>query len=192
MKLNPQLKELTIYGCLQITSLLWENIANFTPNLEKLSFESSFGMLIAHISNFRKLKSLIVKSISEVLSIDLIDALIENNVPLEELGMLGKYPLTNALNVPRLKLLKKLCLLQMTEEKLIEYVKALPALKHMIALKSPGITVNGIIEALQHGKELSLLVVDTKQFVLDLNGYNSILNLAKGRQVYKYSSIYIY
>lgn len=187
LKLNPQLKCLVIEFCSQITPLLFENIATFAPNIEKLSIwlsnnrSSGFNDRLLHISKLQKLKSLIILSYSLCPLARLVNCLIENNVAIEEFGIFEKYPWTHELNIPELKLLKKLCLSQMTDETLIKFVKKLPALKVMMATLSPNITVKGIKGALEHGKQLTVFLIDTKNIVLDLDDYNSILRLARGR-----------
>lgn len=191
LKLNPQLKVITIKLCKKIMPLIIKDIAILTPNLEKLSLELKYYKyqiykkalddILVNISNLWKLKSLIILSWGEVPFDRLVDAFIEKEVPIEEFGIFGEYHLTHKLNVPQLKLLKVLCLPQMSNETLIKFFKKIPTLERMTAIKSPNITVKGIKGALEYGKQLCALTVETENIVIDMDDYNSILKLAKGR-----------
>lgn len=113
LKLNPQLKSLTIDICKQIPQQVFENISSHTPNLEKLDFRGKSlnqNEPLIHISNLWYLNSLRIRLKDEIPAEILIDSLIENNVPIEILEIISElYDSTySKLNVRQLKQLKKL------------------------------------------------------------------------------------
>lgn len=189
-RLNPQLKSLVIYYCKHIQPKVFRKMADFTPNLEKLVFSLTSHPSRAqkepliHISKLRNLKSLAIIADS-VPKIKLIDSLIENNVPIENLSFLIFYGAeASELSISRLKLLKKLFIRRVTDETLIDYVKSLPRLEEIMCYAEK-ITLKGIETALQYGKYLSVLVVDMylSEITINSDDYESILNLAKSRCV---------
>ncbi|XP_055297574.1 uncharacterized protein LOC129566062 [Sitodiplosis mosellana] len=197
LKLNPQLKSLYIRLCKQITPQIYENIANLTPNLEKLfvhlhSSSPSLNEHMLHIGKLQNLRSLAITARVIIPVGRLIECLIENKVLIEFLGILNDYTQfsTSKLNILELKQLKKLCITQMSDETLLEYVKHLPALEEMICVKqdnirsiSPKISLAGIKKALKYGEHLSALSVDTKDMTIDSDDFKSVLSLAKQNRV---------
>lgn len=138
-------KVLKIKNCRLITPSILENIAHFTPKIQKLCFSSCYNNgldeHLIYISNLRRLKSLFIDLKKEIPVGKFIDSLIENNVPIEilELWSERNYSTTN-LNIAQLKLLKKSGLQYMSDGILINCVINLPALEEIIARKSPDIT----------------------------------------------------
>lgn len=186
LKLNPQLKNLGIWNCKKITPKIIREIIKFTPNLEKLSLcfarTTCLNEHSTRISNLRNLKYFFPGSLNEVHVGRLIDSFIENNVPIEILGISSTiYYSTSKLNILKMKLLKKLYLMYMSNETLIDYVKNSSTLEEVIA-PSSSITISGIMEALKYGKQLSVLIVETKE-IINMDDFKSILNLAKLRRV---------
>lgn len=187
LKSNPQLRCLDIRHGTQLTPLIFENIGTFTPNLEKLFYflhvdcSSDFNDYLVNISNLRKLKCLVILPRNDVPIDRLVDALIEKNVPIEKFGIFEKYHLVHELNLPQLKLLKELCLSEISDKTLVKFVKKIPTLEIMMAISSPNITVKGIKRALEFGKQLSVLFVEMENILIDLDDYNSILKLIRGR-----------
>lgn len=65
IELNPQLKSLKILICNQITPDFIAQIADFTPNLESLCYETENRLsnaLLIHITNLRHLKNLLINA----------------------------------------------------------------------------------------------------------------------------------
>lgn len=197
LKLNPQLRSLHIRLCKQITPHIYDSIVEHVPNLEKLYFHlhdstPSLNERMLNVSKLQNLRSLAISSRVNVPVGRLIDLLIENNVPVEVLGILNDHTYFSMakLNIPEMKQLKKLCATQMSDETLVHYVKRLPALEEMICVKqdnvrniSPKITVAGIKRALQCGEHLSALSVDTNGMTMDLDDFKSIFAVAKKNRV---------
>ena len=194
LKLNPQLKGLFICYCEHIKSRIFQNMADWVPDLEKLVFWTnsylSSGRFhgnehIINISKLWSLKSLSIYSCYAFSVKKLIDSLIENNVPIENLLLLSRFVCrdTSKPNISQLKLLKELYVAGMTDEILIDYVENLPKLEVLFCDDSK-ITINGIKTALQYGKQLSHLVVEMdRPTAIDLGDYTLILNLAKSRAI---------
>lgn len=197
LKLNPQLRSLHIRLCKQITPHIYDSIVDHVPNLEKLYFHlhdstPSLNERMLNVSKLQNLKSLAISSRANIPVGKLIDSLIENNVPVEVLGILIDFTYFSMakLNISEMKQLKKLCATQMSDETLVHYVKRLPALEEMICVKqdnvrniSPKITVAGIKRALLCGEHLSILSIDTNNMTIDLDDFKSILDLAKKNRV---------
>ena len=202
LKLNPQLKSLYIRSCRHITPHIYGSIVDHAPKIEKLFLSvyksTSTADSIESILNVSKLRNLrflgIFYSQVEVPVGRLIDSLVENNVPVEVLGILNcdtdLIPQTSNLNIAQMKQLKKLGITQMSDETLVNYVKHLPQLEEMICAKqlsfldiTQKITVAGIKRALQCGEHLTVLSVDTKDLIIDLDDFKSILSLAKKKHV---------
>lgn len=185
LKLNPQLKNLNFMLCKKITPKIIRGFIRFTPNLEKLSLcfvhtrTACLNEHLVRISNFPNLKYFYVESFNEIHVESLIDSFIEYGVPMEVLGINSKkYYSTSKLNVLKMKLLKKLYLMYMSNETLIDYVKNSSTLEEVIA-PSSSITISGIKKALKYVKQLSVLVVEMEEIVLNRHDFKSILKFAK-------------
>lgn len=193
LTLNPQLKKLNIQYCGQISSHVFEKMAQLTPSLEVLLFRETANNSspksnenLIHVSKLRNLNSLGLHSFSEIPVGRLIDSLIENNTPIEYLSVtmadVENYS-TPEWNTSQLKSLKKLCLTQITDETLISIVKNLPTLEELIAPLNSKITIMGIKKALQYAKQLSVLVIELHGITMDLDDFLPILKLAKVNRV---------
>lgn len=188
LKLNPQLTNLLIQNCRQITATFFDKIIKLTPNLEKLSFLTlnktrDFNEQLIHLSHLQNLKCLFISTPTKISVHRLIDSFVENNIPIEILGFFSTtYYSPLDTKISQLKRLKKLCLMFMLDDVLIDLVKNLPELKVVIAPSSQ-ISINGIRRALQCYHQLSVLLVETQNVILNIDDFDSILNLAKLRGV---------
>lgn len=200
LTLNPQLKTLEMHWCHSLTSSVLRNIGSRVPNLEKLVIDfpsrmtSRVGSVsleenILHISELRKLRSLHI--FGDVLSTNvLVDTILENNIPIDDFELIS-YDGNNAGTlhcILELKTLKKLSLGHVSEKLFIEIVKQMPNLKELTVSRCTDISGWSIKKALEYGKSLSLLVVETKfiysskgDFKIESDDYYSILALARGR-----------
>lgn len=193
LNVNPQLKILNIQYCGQISSRIFENIAQLTPSLEKLSFwetasnsSPKLNENLIHVSKLWKLNSLGLHSFSEIPVGRLIDSFIENNTPIEYLSVTMAYVenySTSEWNISQLKSLKKLCLTHIADETLISIVKTLTKLEELIVPLNSKITMMGIKKALQYAKNLSVFIVELDGITVDLDDFISILNLVKVNRI---------
>lgn len=183
LKCNPQLKRLKLEGCKRISTSVLRNISEHVSKIVSLNvmFFSSFfeksDML--HISELRKLQLLGINC-PKFSAKTLIELMIENEVPLEDLTISG-YVDDLAESILKLKLLKKLNVGNVCEEVFITFAKKLHFLEE-IRIECNDISIRGLNEALKCGKNLTMLtIVIGCRIVIDLSTYNSILTLAKDR-----------
>lgn len=177
---NPQLKYLSVEFCYGVKSQFIENIAKFTPNLEKLCIWYQSNHSLNAISDLRNLKFLSISSSREFPINELLDSLNENMVQIETLVLGHTYMFISKSKITQLKSLENLSLTIFKSKELVHFVRNLPKLQR-IAIKvcTTAITLNEIAEALQHANHLSMLMIETKEIKLNLLEYNSILALAK-------------
>lgn len=183
LRLNPQLQSLELNCCPRISSSVFQDIGIRSPNLVKLNFDpckglqSTFDMNMVHLSRLRKLKSLRIEC-HKFSGCALIDSLID--VPIEHLTVVGTVR-DLAESIPKLKQLKTLWLSFIFEKMLVNVAKELPDLEKFTVGGSYDVTLCGVKEVLEHGKSLSSLSICLDEISVDLDDFNSILSLAKGR-----------
>lgn len=63
---------------------------------------------------------------------------------------------------------------KISDDTLLSFVKNLPELEEIVTEKGSIITINGIKKALEYGKHLLVLIVDTKKITINLDDFKSI------------------
>lgn len=185
LRLNPQLLSLELICCRRITTSVFQNISHRSPNLVKVGFEpckglqSTFDANMVHLSDLQQLRSLHIEC-HRFSGRALISSLANNNVPIENLTVEGLVS-DLAECIPKLDSLKKLHVSSIYEEMLIDIVEKLNALEEISVRRSYDVTLCGIKETLELGKRLSRFSIHMEVLSMDLEDYNSILDVAGGR-----------
>lgn len=179
---NPQLLKISIRHCEYISTKVLKFLADYVPNLVKLTFHpyNSYGQKadIIHLTRMQKLNHLQF-DVSEVFVRALVDLLADNNVPISELEI-GNSAYDLSKTIPRLKL-RRLRFSCVSDTSLIDIVKHTPTLEELTVQFPTSMSFDSIIQILQIGinlKEFSMLIYF---LTIDIERYESILAVAKGR-----------
>lgn len=191
LRLNPQLQSLQLHCCRHITPNVFMDIGNHTPNLVNLCIDprkgqqKTFDESVIHLSALRRLKCLRIEC-PKFSGRALIDALAENNVPIEDLTVLNnRFDHNNQVlrdlsqSVSKLKTLKKLTLSFIFDEMLLNIVQQLPHIEEIHIVNSSDVTPQAIRETLKVAK-LKVLSIRFHEFSMDFDDYTSILAQANG------------
>lgn len=183
LNLNPQLQSLELNCCRRISPSVFHDIGKRTPNLINLNFDpckglqSTFDANMIHLSRLRKLKSLRIEC-HRFSGRTLIDSLVEHQVPIENLTVVGAVrDLVDS--IPKLKHIKKLSLSFVFEEMLVNIAKELENLEDLSISNSYDVTLCGIKDVLEHGKKLKSFSILVEKIAMNLEDFYNILTLAK-------------
>lgn len=199
--LNPQLRKLRLKNCRNLKSTILRGIGNRAQNLQELSIDlnalapnygdpfadvnaidfNAYKVDIMDVAELRNLKTLHMDCHFPIREDDLVDALIENNVQIEDLRMRTNENTQTMENFVKLKSLKKLHLNRVSNRLLIEYARNINSLEEMIAEDSDLIDAKGIMTALSHRKKLTSLTIGSDTIQFDAYTSNAILSLAKNQ-----------
>lgn len=180
---NPQLKSLRIEDCNQVSSFILRGIGNRVPNLISLNVVFSYYLVnnedMLHISGLQALKRLDLRNPTFSVK-PLVEALVENDVSLEEFRLAG-YGNEVIGSIVKLNTLTNLSIGNISEKLIITLVKELTNLEKL-RVACDDITPYGLVKILEHGKHLTdLFVVVEFQMEINLDFYNLMLALAKDR-----------
>lgn len=190
--LNPQLQYLKVEDCNGLTSSVIYDISNRLTNIVtlELSIKSKniqeYNDTVVNLGKLQNLKCLKFRSY-EFPKESLIHSLSENVTTLEELSIYGndKEFVGIETDLFKFKKLKKFAANMSAKNSakvLIKMAKELTALKIIYAHSySSDISVDEIIKVLGYGKKLTRFAIWMKNFNINLNDYESILALVKGR-----------
>lgn len=189
-------------GCVQSlllmpTQLKRLNIAGFSRldiNLLPLQLEElEFDWDIPNILNFTKLRNLKVLTLHyiDLLTTDLFNNLVEQNVPIEELCLTNfELAVQTATSLAGLNKIRKLWLVDgkwPNNVKLSTVVKGMPLLEKLCLSKIGRIDIDVIKSTIENAPKLKKFVVNDdcderqKEFIIGTNDYNEICQLSRRR-----------
>lgn len=190
LMLNPNLKRLEVINCRKITSAFFVNIENNVPKLEHLKYKvwcyeydsETFNENIFYATKLKYLKTFhISRNRMDLIRLNaLVDAFVKNNVLIEDFKICWRE-MEPIKNLSKLTSLKKINSSSLSDEILIKCAQEITGLEELVAYQSENVSLWGIKKALEYGKKLSLLAIVTADTHIDIDTYNSILDLAKGR-----------
>lgn len=188
-ELNPQLEYLH-FTLSNLSSSVFQGIGDRLPRLtflkfvfrnvlHSMKFKQKFESDIMHLAYLKNLKTfdprghLVSKS-------GLIESFAHDNLTIEELYTDGKNSRV-ILSLCKLKHLKNLSFYQSNKDQIINLVKKLPNLETLDLCYGIQMSVDGLMQLLEHGKNLKKLGLFELNMRIDLNTYNQILNLVRDR-----------
>lgn len=193
-RLNPKLRDLVVNECDDMDQTIYDNIAERTPNLERLSIPSNFNSdkrysiygirpcPFVSISNLHKLKILRLPFGSDYDFDRLYDEIVANCLPVETLEI--NYSKTYYFEILKeIKTIKNLRFMyDINVDMLNNIVRELPHLENLFAIIYH-FEIDKILKILQNGKKISYLFIAIIDYNLsvDLNIYHSILALVENR-----------
>ncbi|XP_037037781.1 uncharacterized protein LOC119075446 [Bradysia coprophila] len=174
---NHQIRSLELFDCYNVTPNCRNDLVKRFPSMELSYFFCRNNIQIRCLQN---LTSLNVTFDGRMLLRDLLDHFAINNVPLKHLTIYGDSGDGIGDSLAGLKMLKSLSLMKMSGAMLVQLAENLPVLESIIVRTANSITVDSIKQALQCGRCLKFIQLCGIDGPLDLDGYNSILALARG------------
>lgn len=187
LSLNPQLQVLRLSGCENVTKKILKSIGEYATNLHTLNIcpmVSCYDMNedVMYLKTLRKLRKL---RLAGAYSLELLmNMFFENNIPIETLYIHADYADT-AQNIPTLETLKELYISELffpqsiSDDCVYNLLKSQTALEYICIRSSETETTQRIIKTLELGEKISKFCFYL--FEMDLEVYNSILNLVKNR-----------
>lgn len=188
-----------IYGKYCWSSEILATIGNCLPKLETLRYsyqeidddllmgedERTQNKNILHLSKLKSLKTLSTQLNGADSMKLLIDALFEENIPIERLEMLNSMINKDlVISLSKITSMEALSLVNCELDKvsLIELAIQLPMLSEL-ELDTSGLTMSQITEMLPFAKHLSVLKIGSVKSTVQINivDYQSILKVVKGR-----------
>lgn len=178
LALNPQLQKLHVLDSNAITSSIFEKMASRVPNLidfeiqiqipvqsdDIIRWQCKLDEDIIHLSNLRHLRRLHIHN--KLSSSSVIDALVENNVPIESLEFAALNPCNTEI-IAQLPNITTLILSGISYERVFDLVMNLPALQHLQITNSPHISLNGLKRILVFCQHLKTLQVFDDDILID-------------------------
>lgn len=190
IKLNPQLKMLTMIGCDKITSRFIPPMVQYIPHIEELSFmhnifTNDFIENVKQLRHLRALKSLQIDF--DLMSISsFIDELAAGDMPLESLKIWNFTADKELVNgISRLKKLQRLDLVgpcNFSKSDLEEMVMNLPELCHLYTQITPTTDLANIIRLAPKLHYLRFATALDHTFTLDVTQYLKMLNAVSKRK----------
>lgn len=188
---NPQLRKVTIIECRDIDSDVFQEIASFVPQVEKISFSQfprnhdlSFVINANHLKKLVKLKKLKIDcagySIHTVFS-----EMVSANILLEHLHM-GHCPYSQELNdaISNMKTLKTLNMLsieEFTSSDLLSICENLPELSRLSTDCCMDMRAETFIEVVRQTSKLQTIELMRTPLEIDVKSFETILELIKKR-----------
>lgn len=184
---NHQLKNIKLNFCKNLTSSIAKDLAMHASNLEHLTFhfwsdddcQSNFDANIVHLSQLPKLKSLSIRW-DKFSTAALINSLGDNKVPIEQLEI-EKKASDFIESLPKMKWIKKLTLVNSSDDMLINIANSLPMLHEIVIKRGRNVTIDGLKEFVECAKNLRTLSVKTIAWEIHRKQYESILAIVKNR-----------
>lgn len=172
------------------SSSILRDIGHRVPNLEQFRIGircnhraddiPTMNANMAHIGGIRKLKTLYIGATPKFTENFLIDSMIENNIPIEELR-LYRPPLSH---VMAMQSIRKLLINNVSNEEMIETIQKMKQLKEFLVSLCKNLNLSSIKEVLRHGENLTFFAVAAHLHTpldIDSEYYNSLLVLVRGR-----------
>ncbi|XP_037048143.1 uncharacterized protein LOC119082672 [Bradysia coprophila] len=177
---NPQIQNIRISGCQSLSSRILQNIENLQPNLQHLVYSTTPGDVgiednVLHLTKLANLKSLTVQGFHPIYN--LINLLADREVPIEHL----KISFSDAVKaMSSLTKLRSLFVRFCDKETAYYLINNMPALKEIDKIRVEHLW--DVIEILRTSKQLTVIdFIVVNEVNVDVNRYNSILNLVKNR-----------
>lgn len=186
MVVNPQLVNLHLFQCPNVTLKTIKNIVQHSVNLEKLYFKSSYlnsdknRDTDVNLGQLCKLKSLVIMCSAFPIH-DLIKSLSINQTPIESLKIHSLIPSQPDKHILQLKTLKTLHISHLTDDLLVKLVQQIVGLEEIIAIRCQNVTATGIKNALIYGTNLKLLAIQMSDDEINQSDWNAIRALAMNR-----------
>lgn len=179
---NPQLQSIDVNYCHNVSTAIFKNIDKNLPNLERLRFLTwlssvYFDENMIQLTRLRKLRYLGIEA--SVSAGALMNSLARNDVPIEELSI--EIDSESLIDAPPLKRLKRVDLLCVSDEILIDFVKRHPNLEKVNVSKTTRVTIHGVKKVLECATHLVSASFYIKELHIDLECYKQLLTLVKGR-----------
>lgn len=186
---NPQLKEIRVIFCKQLDDDIFQWIAKYVPEIERITFDANYPthrMNIKFCGLLRELKSLSMRmdAIADKSYVQLVvHEIAAANIPLESLQLVG-LDLRNETQrfvegiskLTKLKILRLQRVKNMTASQLIEMCKSLEELSEIkLSAEYFILTKNELLELVLNGEELHKFDCSTTLIVL-LYAYPYIYN----------------
>lgn len=185
---NPQLQKFYVQS-FDITSSILQGISTRLPNLVELTvfFRSNPDAYtnrevendLSHLSGLRQLRRLRCNQQMGYFSV--VGDLADNNIPIEDLEILGLNPCI-AENIGRLTSLRKLRVQKLNFGMVIDHIIKLPTLQHLTTNECEHISLNGVKRILEMKTNLKSLEIGDLYMQIDSDSLmGSIMELARGR-----------